>query len=145
MAYRRVLTMRSRMKGCTAIRNEWALGISVSINHGRLQTEYGEEVLSCQIVGHWCCMLSQRRYNVKKEVNIFNMISFLKHTYIRFGSRGSRYLHHGVRQANGYLSGCHQNHSGNSLLLLRSVEAPGGWSRKEEDSADDTDSHRHRG
>ncbi|KAJ4440545.1 hypothetical protein ANN_08686 [Periplaneta americana] len=46
---------------------EWARGSNVSIIHERLQTVYGEEVMSRQMVGRWCCMFSEGRQSVEDE------------------------------------------------------------------------------
>ncbi|KAJ4427288.1 hypothetical protein ANN_24906 [Periplaneta americana] len=39
----------------------------VGVIHERLQTVYGEEVMSCQMVGRWCCMFSEGRQSVEDE------------------------------------------------------------------------------
>lgn len=49
------------------IRYEWARGTSVSVIHERLQTVYGEQVMSRQRVGRWCCMFSEGRQSVEDE------------------------------------------------------------------------------
>ncbi|KAJ4430637.1 hypothetical protein ANN_19226 [Periplaneta americana] len=67
MADRCVLTTWSPMEVRAVIRYEWACESSVSIIHERLQTKYGEEVISRQMVGRWCCMFSEERQSMEDE------------------------------------------------------------------------------
>lgn len=59
--------MWSPMEVRAVIRYEWARGTSVSIIHERLQIVYGEEVMSRQTVGRWCCMFSEGWQSVEDE------------------------------------------------------------------------------
>lgn len=61
------LTMCSPIEVHAVIRCEWPRGTRMSVIYERLQTAYGEKIISRQMVGRWCCMFSERRQSLQDE------------------------------------------------------------------------------
>ncbi|GBL79670.1 hypothetical protein AVEN_18212-1 [Araneus ventricosus] len=61
MAERHVLKTWSEMEMRAVMRYEWERGTSILDIHRRLQTVYGEDVMSRQMVGRSCSLFSERR------------------------------------------------------------------------------------
>ncbi|GBM62279.1 hypothetical protein AVEN_264140-1 [Araneus ventricosus] len=61
MTERRVLKTWSQMEVRAVMSYEWASEASILDIHGRLQSVYGDDVMSRQMVGLWCSMLSEGR------------------------------------------------------------------------------------
>ncbi|GBL99293.1 hypothetical protein AVEN_221133-1 [Araneus ventricosus] len=61
MADRRVLRTWSQMEVRAVMRYEWTRGTSILDIHRRLQSVYGDDVMSHQMAGRSCSMFSGRR------------------------------------------------------------------------------------